>query len=118
MSQLFLLKNDANGNFFHQHHLLYNQYFLDNDKYVASICGGPTIFSYNNLANGAKLTGHSAVKEELSKNHIYVDVPTHVDGKIITGVGAGQAINFAFKIAEQFFDKEKIEEVKKGMEII
>ena len=90
------------------------KYFLDNDKYVASICGGPTIFSYNNLANGAKLTGHSAVKEELSKNHIYVDVPTHVDGKIITGVGAGQAINFAFKIAEQFFDKEKIEEVKKG----
>ena len=94
------------------------KYFLDNDKYVASICGGPTIFSYNNLANGTKLTGHSAVKEELSKNHIYVDVPTHIDGKIITGVGAGQAINFAFKIAEQFFDKEKIEEVKKGMEII
>ena len=86
------------------------KYFLDNDKYVASICGGPTIFSYNNLANGAK--------EELSKNHIYVDVPTHIDGKIITGVGAGQAINFAFKIAEQFFDKDKIDEVKKGMEII
>ena len=27
MSQLFLLKNDANGNFFHQHHLLYNPFF-------------------------------------------------------------------------------------------
>ena len=94
------------------------RYFLNNDKYIASICGGPTIFSYNNLANGTKLTGHSAVKEELSKNHIYVDVPTHIDGKIITGIGAGQAINFAFKIAEQFFDKEKIDEVKKGMEII
>jgi len=26
LSQLFLLKNDANGNFFHQHHLLYNRY--------------------------------------------------------------------------------------------
>ena len=94
------------------------KYFLDNDKYVASICGGPTIFSYNNLANGTKLTAHSAVREEIEKNHIYVDVPTHVDRKIITGVGAGQAINFAFKIAEQFFDKEKIEEVKKGMEIV
>ena len=94
------------------------KYFLDNDKYVASICGGPTIFSYNNLANGTKLTAHSAVREEIEKNHIYVDVSTHIDGKIITGIGAGQAINFAFKIAEQFFDKEKIEEVKKGMEII
>ncbi|WP_339063781.1 hypothetical protein [Fusobacterium polymorphum] len=28
MSQLFLLKNDVNGNFFHQHHLLYNQIIL------------------------------------------------------------------------------------------
>ena len=94
------------------------KYFLDNDKYIASICGGPTIFSYNNLANGTKLTAHSAVREEIEKNHIYVDVLTHIDGKIITGIGAGQAINFAFKIAEQFFDKEKIDEVKKGMEII
>ena len=94
------------------------KYFLDNDKYVASICGGPTIFSYNDLANGTKLTAHSSVREEIEKNHIYVDVTTHVDRKIITGVGAGQAINFAFKIAEQFFDKDKIEEVKKGMEII
>lgn len=94
------------------------KYFLANDKYVASICGGPTIFSHNNLANGKKLTGHSAVREELSKNHIYVDVPTHIDGKIITAVGAGQAINFAFKIAEQFFDKQKIDEAKRGMEIV
>ena len=55
---------------------------------------------------------------KIEENHIYVDVPTHVDGKIITGVGAGLALNFAFKIAEQFFTKEKIEEVKKGMELI
>ena len=94
------------------------KHFLENNKYVASICGGPTIFSYNKLANGTKITAHSSVRKEIEENHIYVDVPTHVDGKIITGIGAGQAINFAFKIAEQFFDKEKIEEVKKGMEII
>ena len=94
------------------------KYFLENDKYVASICGGPTIFSHNNLANGTKITAHSSVKKEIEENHIYVDVPTHVDGKIITGVGAGLALNFAFKIAEQFFEKEKIEEVKRGMELI
>ena len=94
------------------------KYFLENDKYVASICGGPTIFSYNKIANGTKITAHSSVRKEIEENHIYVDVPTHVDGKIITGVGAGLALNFAFKIAEQFFTKEKIEEVKKGMELI
>lgn len=94
------------------------KYFLENDKYVASICGGPTIFSYNKIANGAKITAHSSIRKEIEENHIYVDVSTHVDGKIITGVGAGLALNFAFKIAEQFFTKEKIEEVKKGMELI
>ena len=94
------------------------KHFLENNKYVASICGGPTIFSYNKLANGTKITAHSSVRKEIEENHIYVDVPTHVDGKIITGVGAGLALNFAFKIAEQFFEKEKIEEVKKGMELI
>ena len=47
MSQLFLLKNDANGNFFHQHHLLYNQSL----KYggVANIILPDGIFS--NYAN-------------------------------------------------------------------
>ena len=94
------------------------KYFIDNNKYVAAICGGPTIFSHNKLACGKKLTGHSSTKTELSENHIYVDVPTHIDGKIITGIGAGQSINFAFKIAEQFFSKEKIDEVKRGMEIL
>ena len=35
-----------------------------------------------------------------------------MDGKIITGVGAGLALNFAFKSAgtTKFFEKEKIEE--------
>lgn len=75
-------------------------------------------FFHNKIANGAKITAHSSVRKEIEENHIYVDVSTHVDGKIITGVGAGLALNFAFKIAEQFFTKEKIEEVKKGMELI
>ena len=71
-------------------------------------CGGPTIFSHNKIANGAKITAHSSVRKEIEENHIYVDVPTHVDGKIITGVGAGLALNFAFKIAEQFLQKKRL----------
>lgn len=46
------------------------RYFLDNDKYIASICGGPTIFSYNNLANGTKLTAHSAVRRNRKKSYL------------------------------------------------
>ncbi|MBS9775552.1 MAG: DJ-1/PfpI family protein, partial [Fusobacterium sp.] len=92
--------------------------YLEKDKYVAAICGAPTIFSYNNLALGRKITGHSSTKNELSENHIYTDEPIFADKNIITGIGAGHSLDFAFLIAEQFFSKEKILEVKKGMELI
>ncbi|WP_022819128.1 DJ-1 family glyoxalase III [Fusobacterium russii] len=93
------------------------RYFVDNNKYVASICGGPSIFSTNKIACGRELTAHSSTKEQIETTHKYVEAPVHVDGKIITAVGAGHAINFAFKIAEQLFDEEVIKNVKKGMEL-
>ena len=40
MSQLFLLKNDANGNFFHQHHLLYNLCGVVGSKVGGAIANG------------------------------------------------------------------------------
>lgn len=94
------------------------KYYIDKDKYVASICGGPTIFAANKIACGRELTGHSSTKEVIETTHKYIEKPVHVDGKIITGVGAGHSINFAFVIAEQFFSKDVIQKVKKGMEIL
>lgn len=92
--------------------------YLEKNKYVAAICGAPTIFSYNKLALNRKITGHSSTKEELVKNHICTDTNTCIDGNIITGIGAGHSLDFGFLIAEQFFSKEKILEVKKGMELM
>lgn len=94
------------------------KHYLEKNKYIGAICGAPTIFSYNKLALGRKLTGHSSTKEELMKEHIYIDAPVFADKNIITGIGAGHSINFGFLIAEQFFPEEKIKEVKKGMELI
>ena len=93
------------------------KYYVENDKYVASICGGPTIFVINKIACGQELTAHSSTKELIETTHKYINAPTHIDGKIITGVGAGHSIDFAFKIAEQFFSKEIIEKAKQGMEL-
>lgn len=93
------------------------KYYVENDKYIASICGGPTIFSENKIACGRELTAHSSARESIEKTHKYIEAPVHVDGKIITGIGAGHSINFAFKVAEQLYDKEVIAKVKEGMEI-
>lgn len=94
------------------------KYYLNNNKYIASICGGPTIFSFNKLAYGTKLTAHTSTKDDFTENYVYVGTSVFVDNKIITAIGAGKSLDFSFKIAEQFFNKEKIEAVKKGMEII
>ncbi len=93
------------------------KYYVENDKYVASICGGPTIFAINKIACGRELTAHSSTKELIGTTHKYIGSPVHIDGKIITGIGAGHSINFAFKVAEQLYDKEVIAKVKEGMEI-
>lgn len=93
------------------------KYFVENDKYVASICGGPSIFSINNLACGREMTAHSSIKELMETTHKYIDRPVHIDGKIITAVGAGHSIDFAFAIAEKLFDKDTVDKAKKGMEL-
>lgn len=94
------------------------KFFLENNKKVAAICGAPTIFPYNRLAIGRNLTAHSSTKEQFLENYNYIEEAVVVDKNIITAVGAGHSLDFAFKIAEQFFSKEKIDEVKKGMELI
>lgn len=91
--------------------------YIDEDKYVASICGGPTIFALNKLALGKTLTGHSSTKDIFKDTHNYTGKNTEIDGKIITGIGAGHSLEFSFLIAEQFFDKETIQKAKNGMEV-
>lgn len=94
------------------------KYCLENDKYVAAICGAPTLFAVNNLACGKSLTAHSATKEAFENTHKYIDSPLHIDGKLITGIGAGHAIDFGFFIAEQVFSKEVVDKAKEGMELL
>lgn len=93
------------------------KYFLENDRYVAAICGAPTLFATNNLALGKSLTAHSATQKIFKNTHKYTGTDLHIDGKLITGIGAGLAIDFGFLIAEQFYDNEIIAKAKKGMEL-
>ena len=51
MSQLFLLKNDTNGNFFHQHHLLYNHtiFFISDVVPIKEIYIDREYLGFNNI---------------------------------------------------------------------
>lgn len=92
-------------------------FYFNNNKCVAAICGGPTILSHNKIACGKNLTAHSSVKDSFDGTHNYTNSYVCVDGNLITGIGAGHSIDFAFKIAEKFFDDVTIEKVKKSMEL-
>ena len=91
--------------------------YLTTGKYVAAICGAPSLFSEHKLALQYKLTGHSSIQEDLKQNHIYTGETTTVDRNLITGIGAGHSLDFSFEIAALLFEKEVIEKVKEGMEI-
>ncbi|WP_297596219.1 DJ-1 family glyoxalase III [uncultured Cetobacterium sp.] len=92
-------------------------YLNDKNKFVGSICGGPTLLGLNNLIGDYKFTCHSSVKDEMnSENYIHQDIV--IDRNLITGIGAGKSLEFGFALAEKLVNKEVIERVKNGMELL
>jgi protein deglycase len=41
--------------------------------------------------------------------------PVVVDGNLVTGRGAGTAVDFALTLVELLYGREKVQEVRKGM---
>ena len=79
-------------------------------KYVAAICGAPSVLSKAGILKGKKATIYPAVKEMLTDAQ-YVDERVVVDGKLITSQGPGTAMEFSMKLVEVLVGKEKMAEV-------
>lgn len=92
------------------------KYYADSKKYIAAICGAPTVLSKHGILKGKCVTCHSSVADEM-KEYSYSGNLVERDDTLITGVGAGRSIDFGLKIAEVLLDKEAIEKIKKGMEL-
>lgn len=91
--------------------------YLDSNKYVGAICGGPTVLGVNNLIGDLNFTCHFSVANEMNSDKYSNDKAVIVDNNVITSRGAGTAIEFGFELAKKFVSQEVIENVKKGMEI-
>ena len=92
--------------------------FHKEGKLLCAICGAPTALKANQICRGAAITCHTSVKEELSDYYSILSSAVVKYMNIITGMGAGRSLEFAFAIAEALTSKEKIEEIKAKMEII
>ena len=92
--------------------------FHKEGKLLCAICGAPTALKANQICRGAAITCHTSVKEELSDYYSILSSAVVKYMNIITGMGAGRSLEFAFAIAESLTSKEKVEEIKAKMEII
>jgi len=90
--------------------------YYNENKYVAAICGAPTVLVKNNIAADRKLTCHSGVVTKMG-NYNYIGGNTVIDQNLITANGAGSSLEFGFLLASLLVDENTVDTVKKGMEI-
>lgn len=90
-------------------------YALENNKYIAAICAAPSILGKRGILAGKKATCFPGFEQYLIDAEVVPDKAV-VDGKIITGKGAGAASEFGFAITELLKDKATADALKKTMQ--
>ena len=83
------------------------------NKYIATICAGPTILGHLGLLKNRNYTCFTSMNEDFGGH--YLDRYAVRDGKIITGKSAAAVIDFASKIIEVTEGKAKAEAVKNSI---
>ena len=75
-------------------------YMAENDRYIAAICAAPSILGHRGQLAGKRATCFPGFEKDCA-GAVILDEPAVADGRIITGKGAGAAIDFALTIVEQ-----------------
>jgi len=82
-------------------------------RLYAAICASPAVvLGCHGLLEGKKATGYPSEKLDLPSR---VDEKVVVDGNCITSQGPGTAIEFALKLVELLFGRDKSQEVAEAM---
>jgi len=83
-------------------------------RLTAAVCAAPSILDQAGLLVDKPATIHPAWAEKLDTAR-YTGARVEISGKIVTGMSAGTAMEFVFKLVEQLFGSEKVAEVNSGM---
>ena len=81
-------------------------------KYVAAICAAPWILADLGLTDGKNIVCYPGMEEHMGSANIQAGSKVVVDGRIITGQGAGAVFDFALKLIEILKDQETMERVR------
>ena len=90
-------------------------YASDNGIFISAICAAPSVIGKMGLLSGKKATCFPGFEEFLLGAEVVSDKAV-IDGKFITGKGAGAAADFGFLMAEVLSDKETADKIKKSMQ--
>jgi protein deglycase len=94
-------------------HLLKRQ--VDEGKLYGAICAAPAvILHHHGLIDGRRVACHPDFRHLITRAEV-VSVPVAVDGNVITGRGAGAAVEFSLTLVELLFDRAKAEWVAERM---
>ena len=84
-------------------------------KYVAAICGAPSVLIKAGVLEGRRATVHPAGVDELASCAQYVDERVVVDGKMVTSKAAGTAMEFALKLVEVLAGEDKVKKIQEDV---
>lgn len=82
-------------------------YAWDNGKFIGAICAAPMILGHKGLLHGKNAVCYTGFEKELTGAHV-LDRPAVRDGNIVTGWGAGGAMDFALLYLEAISDSEEL----------
>ena len=82
-------------------------YASENGKLIGAICAAPSILGHKGLLQGKNAVCFTGFEKELTGAHV-LDRPAVRDGNIITGWGAGAALDFALLYLEALYENEEI----------
>lgn len=86
-------------------------------KFIAAICGAPTLLNDLGLLKSIKFTCHQSVLEEMPKEN-YLKEKVIVSENIITSPGAGLSMDFSLTLARILTSDDTVEKIKKALELV
>lgn len=90
--------------------------FSEQGKTLGAICAAPSVLGHNMILKGKKATCYPGFEKELYEAS-YTGRSVQTDGNIITGKGAGVALEFALQIVTHFKGKEFANQLAAKMQV-
>jgi len=85
-------------------------------QWVAAICAAPTaLLAHGWLQPEQKIVSHPSVQAQFPATQVQQGLRVVVDGKLITSLAAGSAMEFAFEIVRRLRDADAVAKVNQGV---